>query len=1047
MSKDKRAAQAAKFQEELARLNPAQRRAVDQIDGPVMVLAGPGTGKTHLLSARIGNILLQTDTPAASILCLTYTEAGVKAMRERLLGWIGAEAHRVAIHTFHGFCSLVIQDNLEHFGQRDLEPLADLERIGIIRELLDDLDIHHPLRRGRHSNYFYEKQLSSLYSAMKSENWTPAGITLAVDDYLSKLSEDPELVYQRKYKSFQKGDLKPAKVAKVRERMERLKAATQTFSDFQERLRKARRYDYDDMIGWVLQAFRDQPQLLRFYQERFLYVLVDEFQDTNGSQDEIVRLLADFWDRPNLFIVGDDDQAIYEFQGARLRSMVDFYRRYEEVTVIGLEENYRSQQQLLNQAAALIDENESRIIKRLPLPGIDKQLHAALKGEDVPPKIWKYSTFEQEIIGLVAQIKAWHAAGEAYGEMAVIYAKHQQGATLKKLLERAGVPYQSKRRPNVLDSLVVRQVMEILSYLDAENRQPGSAHHRLFRLLHFKCFGLAAYDLARLSLRYRQLEAKGTVNNWRELLEQAELWPADLRQPTGLVKVVNWLVSVQMAVVNEPLLRLLELVVNESGMLAQQLRDVERIERLQEVRTFLAFVEQELLRQPRLELSQLLLTLKSMDANRIELPLQRIFDQQDAVQLLTAHSAKGLEFNCVWLLDCVESKWGKGRQASNLRFPLPPTLTYSGEEDLIEARRRLFYVAMTRSKRSLIMSYADLDAAQKPISPVRFLQELLEGAEALEVVEQEVEQEELLAYLGTQVQLGPPSINPIIEKALIAEQLKDFRLSVSALHSFLDCPLAFFYERVLRVPTEQREAATYGDALHEALQHYFLRVKAEASLGWPSREELVFLFEQALQRRRSWFEPERYQQRLEQGRRELAAYYDKERPNWTDKVWVEQSIREVELEGVPLRGIIDRIDQLSDTQVAIWDYKTGAATDRKTKAPTPANPHGGSYWRQLVFYKLLFEGRSQEQRRVKQATLSYLSFSSNGEQKNIQVPITPKDEKTLSALIKASYERIQKQDFYTGCGKESCRWCQFVRDQELVVPPSSLEEEGLDDGG
>ena len=1047
MSDAKRSAQAAKFQEELARLNPAQREAVDQIDGPVMVLAGPGTGKTHLLSARIGNILRQTDTPAASILCLTYTEAGVKAMRERLLDWIGTEAYRVAIHTFHGFCSLVIQDNLEHFGQRDLEPLSDLERIRIIRELLDELDIHHPLRRGRYNSYFYEKQLSSLYSAMKAENWTSAGVTEAVDDYLSRLSDYPELVYQRKYKSFRPGDLKPAKVAKVQEQMERLKAAASTFPEFQERLRRARRYDYDDMIGWVLQAFKEQTQLLRFYQERFLYVLVDEFQDTNGSQDEIVRLLADFWERPNLFIVGDDDQAIYEFQGARLRSMVDFYERYEGVKVIGLEENYRSPQSLLNQAATLIDENESRIIKQLPLPGIDKQLRAALQREELQPLILQYTSAEQEMIGLVAQLQAWHTAGQPYGEMAVIYAKHQQAATLKKLLERANIPYQSKRRPNVLDSLVVRQILEMLRYLDAENQRAGSAQHLLFRILHFKCFKLASSDLARLSLRYRQLESREVVDNWRDFLEQPEHWPEQLQEADALARVVNWLAKVQMAVVNEPLLRLLGLVVNESGLLAQQVHDEERLERLQEIRTFLAFVEQELLRQPRLELSQLLQTLKSMDANRVELPLQRIFDQQEAVQLLTAHSAKGLEFNCVWLLDCVESKWGEGRQASNLRFPLPPTLTYSGEEDLIEARRRLFYVAMTRAKQQLIMSYADLDAAKKPSIPVRFLQELQTGEDALKVIQQEVAQSDLLAFLEAQVQLLPPSLNPTIERTLIAEHLKDFRLSVSALHTFLDCPLSFFYERVLRVPTEQREAATYGDALHEALQHYFLRVKAEASLGWPSREELVYLFEQAMQRRKSWFETDRYQQRLEQGRRELAAYYDKERPNWTDKVWVEQSIRDVEVAGVPLQGIIDRIDQLSDTQVAIWDYKTGAATDRKTKAPTKAKPHGGSYWRQLVFYKLLYEGRSQEIRRVKQATLSYLSVSSSGQQENVQIPITPKDEKALTDLIKDSYQRIQEQDFYTGCGKEGCRWCQFVRDQELVVPPSLLEEEGLDDRG
>ncbi|MEM6877538.1 MAG: UvrD-helicase domain-containing protein, partial [Bacteroidota bacterium] len=299
------------FDRELARLNPAQRAAVDQIEGPVMVLAGPGTGKTHLLSARIGNILRQTDTSANSILCLTYTEAGVKAMRERLLQWIGPEAYRVAIHTFHGFCSQVIRDHLEYFGRRDLEPLSDLERVRVVRDILENLDAHHPLRAGRSNAYFYERQLSRLFSAMKAEDWTSAGLESSVSEYLSSLSDYPEFVYQRNYRSFKKGDLKEAKAEEERIRMEKLRAAARLFPEFEKKLDKLNRYDYDDMIRWVLHAFRQHQHLLRLYQERFLYILVDEFQDTNGSQEEIVRLLAAYWNSPNLFIVGDDDQSIY----------------------------------------------------------------------------------------------------------------------------------------------------------------------------------------------------------------------------------------------------------------------------------------------------------------------------------------------------------------------------------------------------------------------------------------------------------------------------------------------------------------------------------------------------------------------------------------------------------------------------------------------------------------------------------------------------------------------------------------------------------------
>ncbi|MEM6772510.1 MAG: UvrD-helicase domain-containing protein, partial [Bacteroidota bacterium] len=336
------------FLRELDRLNAAQRAAVERIDGPVMVLAGPGTGKTHLLAARIGNILTETDTGAHNILCLTFTEAGVKAMRERLLQFIGPEAHRIGIFTFHGFCNNLIQQNLQYFGKLDLEPVSELEQIRIIRELLDELEQDTPLRQGYHEAYFYEPHLRHLFAAIKAENWEVDSIDQAIDRYLKALPTHPDFVYQRKSGPNQKGDPKQGQIDQETLRMSRLRAGIHLFPKYQEALRQTRRYDYGDMIGWVLRAFNDFPSLLRAYQERYQYVLVDEFQDTNGAQDAIVRSLVEYWERPNVFIVGDDDQAIYEFLGARLRAMTDFFQRYAEVKLVTLTENYRSRQEVLD---------------------------------------------------------------------------------------------------------------------------------------------------------------------------------------------------------------------------------------------------------------------------------------------------------------------------------------------------------------------------------------------------------------------------------------------------------------------------------------------------------------------------------------------------------------------------------------------------------------------------------------------------------------------------------------------------------------------------
>ncbi|MFM7153778.1 MAG: UvrD-helicase domain-containing protein, partial [Bacteroidota bacterium] len=175
------------FSEYLETLNPEQRAAVDRVEGPVLVIAGPGTGKTQLLAVRIGNILLNTDTKAPNILCLSFTDAGVHAMRQRLLGMIGPEAHRIPVHTFHGFCNRVIQDNMEYFGQGSLEPLTDLERIEIVRGLLSGLPVRHPLRSGRKDVYVYESQVRDLFANMKKEGWTPGFVLKKTDEFLRSL--------------------------------------------------------------------------------------------------------------------------------------------------------------------------------------------------------------------------------------------------------------------------------------------------------------------------------------------------------------------------------------------------------------------------------------------------------------------------------------------------------------------------------------------------------------------------------------------------------------------------------------------------------------------------------------------------------------------------------------------------------------------------------------------------------------------------------------------------------------------------------------------
>lgn len=1040
----------AAFHRSLRQLNKAQRAAVEQIDGAVMVLAGPGTGKTQLLATRIGNILLQTDARAANILCLTFTDAGVKAMRQRLLQLIGPEAHRVPIFTFHGFCNLVIQERMEYFGKPRLEPLSDLERIRIIRDMLDKLDVHHPLRLGKSDGYFYEKHLFHLFKSMKAENWTVADMHKNIADYLAELPERPDFQYQRKHKQFQKGDLKQGLLETEQQKMTLLTTAIDLYSDYETRLWQLARYDFDDMIQWVLKGFQQHPSLLRSYQERYLYLLVDEFQDTNGAQNEIVRLLASYWDRPNVFIVGDDDQAIYEFQGARLQSMIDFSQRYEEVQLITLTQNYRSKPAILKAASSLIKHNQLRLAKQIQALGIpiDKKLLAAdpaLKQAKDGIKIREYDNIGQENTAVLAQIRQWQAAGVAYNEMAVIYYRHKQADYLQQLLAAAGIPFVTNRPTNVLDELVARQLRELLTYFQLEQSRPFSGEHLLYRLLHFRCFDIPPLVLAKLSLHLAEekktkkedLESK---TYWREMLQDKALVGSQLKA------LSDWLEDCIGTLGSLPLLRFIEKVLNGSGLLAWLSRGSDRALQLAVMSSFLDFIRLELVRRPRLDLLGLLETFTAMEANQLGIPLRKQLSQADAVQLVTAHSAKGLEFSCVWILDASDKVWNATVSVGSKRqFSLPDTLTLTGEADETEARRRLFFVAMTRAKTELIISYAQQDQQGKAQSPALFISELQAADPKLGIEKPPLEEEELNAQLllrlgsGT---AGQPAA--FFETEAIAELLKDYRLSISALNNYLFCPLGFFYENILKVPSFERVQATYGNALHEALQDYFLRMRADPYQIFPSESELLYYFQQAMERRRSRFDTNSYQDYLQKGQRELAAYYKSYRDSWTAEVKVEQRIGLAEVKGVPLTGIIDRIDILSDYEVHILDYKSGTQSKDKLRAPTAANPQGGSYWRQLIFYKLLYENQSGMQQRVTDSAISFLALDSKGEQALIRMDIGRKELDVFTELLQESWQKIQDQAF-TGCGKDNCPWCRFVADQSSEVPTVGLERAEMDD--
>ncbi|MEY4868027.1 MAG: hypothetical protein RIT36_926, partial [Bacteroidota bacterium] len=453
------------YQNEYTKLNPAQKEAVDTIEGPVMVIAGPGTGKTQILAIRIGKILLETDTLPQNILCMTYTDSGAVAMRKRLLKMIGPDAYKVHIHTYHSFCNQVIQDNLAYFEKNSLEPISDLESIALLRELIDQFPKNHPLKRYRSDVYFETKNLRQLFSSIKREGWTTDLILDAIQAYLNDLPTRDEYIYKRKTGQFNAGDLKMELLNAEKDKMAKLEAAVKEFEQFQKMMQDHKRYDFDDMINWVIGVFKNNRQILAQYQEQFQYVLVDEYQDTSGTQNTLVEMLISYWDEPNIFVVGDDDQSIFRFQGANVENMLVFMKKFQNIKTIMLTENYRSTQPILDISKTLIDKNNERLIKHVP--GLDKTLvtgKETLKNSTQLPIIKAWRNAREEMIGITNEIETLVHSGIEPKRIAVIYKENKYGEELAEFLKCRSILFYSKRNINLLDLPLIKKIIRLFEY-------------------------------------------------------------------------------------------------------------------------------------------------------------------------------------------------------------------------------------------------------------------------------------------------------------------------------------------------------------------------------------------------------------------------------------------------------------------------------------------------------------------------------------------------------------------------------------------------------
>jgi DNA helicase-2/ATP-dependent DNA helicase PcrA len=1037
--------QKEKFQLVYESLNEQQRKAVDTIEGPVMVIAGPGTGKTQILSARIGKILIDTDTAPENILCLTYTDAGVVAMRKRLFNFIGSDAYKVNIYTFHAFCNDVIQENLSLFEKTALDPISELESIELFKQLIDAFPKNHPLKRYRGDVYFEINNLKNLFSTMKREGYNPSFMIQKIDEYIADLPFRDEYIAKRATKEFKKGDVRTDKIDEEKEKMEKLRAAVNEFDHFQQMMRNRNRYDFDDMINWVIKAFEENKNLLTRYQEQFLYILVDEYQDTSGTQNRLVELLINYWDVPNVFVVGDDDQSIYRFQGANIENMINFANSYQkDLLTIVLTNNYRSTQPILDVSKTIIDKNEERLVTQLE--GLSKDLQSSnqkINHLRNKPIIKEYETQHQEMIDVVLQVEKLLQQNIAPGKIGIIYKENKYGESLTQYFKLKNLPVFSKRSLNILDIPLAKKILLLCKYLAAEHDIPYGGDEMLFEILHFDWFNIPAIEIAKLSVEVASKKFGDNKISLRQLVQQTIHAPVkDLfsKGPhEGLQKAGTVIEKLIADVPNVTLQTLFENMIREAGVLNFIMQNAEKHWLLQVLTGLFDFVKEETRRNPSLRLQELINTIELMEKEDIALPLIQISGSEKGINLLTAHGSKGLEFEYVFFVGCNANSWEKKRKPGG-GYSFPDTMfTSVAKHKESEELRRLFYVALTRAEQHLKISYSRFKNDGKEIEASMFIAEIQEQHDIL-VEKVFIDATVLADFQSLQFEI---TLSPEIEKAeddFINAILEKFVMNVTALNNYLKCPLQFYYSNLIRVPSGKSEATEFGSAVHFALERLFKKMQ-ENNNEFPGKETFIKDFDWYMHRHRENFTKEQFARRMEYGHEVLQNYYEANIHSFNKVVTIERSIRNVVVKNVPLKGKLDKVE-FDGKNANVVDYKTGDIDKAKDKLKPPheKDPNGGDYWRQAVFYKILVDNYEQKDWKVISSEFDFIEPDKKKNYRKEKLVITPEDITTVTEQIVAVWEKIQNKDFYNGCGKSDCHWCNFVKSNNMAVALHELNE-------
>ena len=945
----------------LKKLNKEQREAVIHKEGPLLIVAGAGTGKTTVITQRITYLIEKKLAKPDEILAVTFTEKAAGEMEERVDKLLPYGYVDLWISTFHSFCERVLRDYALDIGiPADFKILDQTSSWLFIYKNLDKFNLDYYKTLGNPTKFI--KALISHFSHCKDQGIYPEDYL----EYAKKLETDNDELSEE-------------------QELDRIKEIALAYKTYQRLLLGNSFLDFGDLINYCLKLFKERPLILKKYREKFKYILVDEFQDTNFAQYELIKILAT--PRNNLTVTADDDQSVYKWRGASFSNIIQFKKDFPKAEQISLIKNYRSYQNILDLGHKFIEANNPDRLEFINK--INKKLVADKKGEGIIEHIHT-KTLQEEGVKVVNRIIEIlnKDKDSTYDDFAILVRANSAADIFTKALERAGLPYQFLASKGLYSKPIIIDTISYFKVLD--NYYESMA---VYRILNMPFLEIDYNDLAKIT-QYSRYKTKPL----HEVMEEIFLVSGISQKTQDKISFILNLIKKHSILSKEKTVSEVFLAfLQDSGYLKYLIdkgvkKEIDILNQF--YKKIKSFEESNIDPSLRNFVEEVSLEIESGEEGSLK------FDPEqgpEMIKVMTIHSAKGLEFKYVFLVNMVDKRFPTIGRKDLIELPeeLIKDIKPKGDVHLQE-ERRICYVAMTRAKMNLYFTSAEDYGGTRKKKLSRFLAEM-----GYNSTEEEKEENDLLLKHSN-----------VSDKKNNNSNLKllPSHFSFSQLAAFEKCPLQYKFNFILKVPVKGKAVFSFGKTMHKTL-HLFLKEASIRKKGdLPKMSYISKLYEENWVD--EWYENKKQKEEYRKlGEEIIKNFYKDFLKNPPKILKIKDNLAleipfNLKIGGNTLYGVIDRIDEIEGEAIII-DYKTGKAKEKLDSGDKE----------QLLIYQIAGE-------EVLGINIKGLSYHYLNENKKVSFLGSEKDKKKLKEKIIKEIEQIKKSNFDPTPGWQ-CKYCDF----------------------